>query len=103
MDGLIEELFRLEQAKQDALISVDSSAYEAGVHEQLRLLSSPHDSVARGESVECLRALSQLIATNARLLQNLLSTTPLFDFRGNYTAGGRVLPEPLAGRVSVEA
>jgi hypothetical protein len=103
MDGIIEELFRLEQAKQDALISVDSSAYESGVHEQMRLLASSHDSVVTGESVECVRALSRLIATNARLLQNLLSTTPLFDFRGNYTAGGRVPPEPLGGRVSVEA
>src|SRR5215467_12200806 len=80
MDGLVEELLRLESAKHKALIEIDASSYDANVREQLRLVTVSKvnpDSVANLESV---LALSQLITLNSRLLQNLISTTPWFAF-----------------------
>src|SRR5215467_15868114 len=104
MDGLVEELLRLESAKHKALIEIDASSYDATVREQLRLVSVSKvtpDSVANLESV---LALSQLITLNSRLLQNLISTTPWFAFSKNsYTAEGRVAVPATSGRVSVEA
>jgi hypothetical protein len=104
MDGLVEELLRLESAKHRALVLIDAPAYDASVREQLRLLAESKLSTAGSVSnVERLLALSQLITLNTRLLQNLLSTTPLFTISGNgYTAEGRVSPPQAAGRVSVE-
>ena len=104
MDGLVEELLRLESAKHKALILIDACAYDASVREQLRLVADSKQSPPRTVSnVEQLLALSQLITLNTRLLQNLLSTTPLFAISGNgYTASGRVSPPNSSGRVSVE-
>jgi len=39
MDGLVEELLRLESAKHKALVSIDAVAYEASVCEQMRLVA----------------------------------------------------------------
>jgi hypothetical protein len=107
MDGLVEELLRLEGAKHDALVKIDAPAYEATVREQVRLLAESKDARERSvTSVQPLLALSQLITLNTRLLQNLLSTTPLFHFThsgGNYTAGGRASVPRVSRRVSVEA
>jgi hypothetical protein len=104
MDGLVEELLRLESAKHKALILIDACAYDASVREQLRLVADSKQSPPGAVSnVEQLLALSQLITLNTRLLQNLLSTTPLFAISGNgYTASGRVSPPNSSGRVSVE-
>ena len=103
MDGLVEELLRLESAKHKALIEIDASAYDASVREQLRLVSVSKltpDSVA---SVERLLALSQLITLNSRLLQNLVSTTPWFAFSENgYTAEGRLSLQSNPQRLSIE-
>ncbi len=105
MDGLVEELLRLEGAKHQALVEIDASAYDENVRKQMRLLAASKtrqaDSVA---DVERLLALSQLITLNTRLLQNLISTTPWFAFspRG-YTAKGRVASAVTSGRVAVEA
>jgi len=103
MAGVIEELTRLEQAKHDALVAVDASAYGASVSEQMRILGSSRQAISEAATVERLVGLSQLIALNGRLLQNLLSTTPLFDFSGNYTALGRMFAPDPSGRISVEA
>jgi hypothetical protein len=103
MDGLVEELLRLESAKHKALVSIDATAYEAGVREQLRILAAAKEAVIKVAGVERLLVLSQLITLNARLLQNLLSTTPLFGLCGNYNAAGRVSPPPVPGHVSMEA
>jgi len=105
MDGLVEELLRLESAKHLALIEIDASAYDASVREQLHLLAvskgSPHNKVS---SVERLLSLSQLITLNTRLLQNLISTSPLFAFNKNgYTAKGRASMPATSRRVFVEA
>ena len=104
MDGLVEELLRLEGAKHKALVEIDASAYDASVRTQLRLLSVSKQSDAKVSNVERLLSLSQLITLNTRLLQNLISTTPWFAFsKNNYTADGRVSTPSTSGRVSVEA
>src|SRR5258708_1359952 len=105
MDGLVAELFRLESAKHKALVEIDAPTYDAHVQTQLRLLSiskkSPADNVT---NVERLLVLSQLITLNTRLLQNLVSTSPLFAFSKNgYTATGTIAIPAISRRVSVEA
>ena len=104
MDGLVEELLRLESAKHKALVEIDASAYDATVRAQMRLLSTSRDSSVKVSSVERLLTLSQLITLNTRLLQNLVSTTPWFAFNQNgYTAKGRVAAAANSSRVSVKA
>src|SRR5437899_8047998 len=104
MDGLVEELLRLESAKHKALIEIDASAYDATVREQLRLVSNSKRTTAQAAPVERLLALSQLITLNGRLLQNLVSTTPWFAFSKNgYTAKGRVSIPATSRRVAIEA
>ena len=101
MDGLVEELLRLESAKHKALIEIDASAYNANVRMQLRLLSVSK-SADNTTSLNRLLALSQLITLNKHLLQNLPS--PLFGFSKNgYPAEGRVAIPARSRRVSVGA
>ena|ERR1051326_4468457 len=104
MDGLVEELLRLESAKHKALVSIDAPAYDATVREQMRLLAASKQPLGAVTSLERLLALSQLITLNTRLLQNLISTAPLFGFsESGYTAKG-CMPEPtVSRRVRVEA
>jgi|SRR6266853_1136016 len=103
MDGLVEELLRLESAKHKALIEIDACAYDASVREQLRLVSVSKVTRDSAASVDRLLALSQLITLNSRLLQNLVSTTPWFAFSKNgYTAEGRVLVQANPQRLSLE-
>ena len=90
MDGLVEELLRLESAKHTALVLIDASAYDANVREQVRLLAVSKPSGGPATSVERLLALSQLITLNNHLLHNLRLTTPLFAYKDRYSAEGRV-------------
>ena len=101
MDGLVEELFRLEGLKLKALTLVDAPAYDATVREQLHLLASSKQSGAEEASVERLLALSQLMRLNTRLLQNLLSTT--VSTASGYTPDGHISDPPAPGRVFLEA
>ena len=104
MDGLVEELLRLEGAKHKALIEIDASAYDASVREQLRLVSASKITADSVASVERLLALSQLITLNSRLLQNLVSTTPWFAFSQNgYTPDGQVTAPAGSRGVVLEA
>ena len=104
MDGLVEELLRLESAKHKALIEIDASAYDASVREQLRLVSDSRRTADKVASVERLLALSQLITLNSHLLQNLISTTPWFAFSKNgYNAKGGHAEPQTSSRISVEA
>ena len=103
MDGLVEELLRLESAKHKALVEIDAPAYDATVRAQLRLVSTSK-KVAELTNVDKLLALSQLITLNSRLLQNLISTTPWFAFSKNaYNAKGRVSAAAASRRISVGA
>ena len=104
MDGLVEELLRLESAKHKALVEIDAPAYDTHVQTQLRLLSVSRNSNDKTTNVERLLALSQLITLNTRLLHSLVSTSPLFAFNKNgYTAKGRASLPAISRRVSVEA
>jgi len=104
MDGLVEELLRLENSKHTALILIDAAAYDATVREQMQLLATSAESIRKVTNVEKLLALSQLITLNTRLLQNLMATTPLFNVIGNgYAANGHVSLRQTPSRVSVEA
>lgn len=104
MDGLVNELLRLESAKHKALIEIDASAYDASVREQLRLIAVSRNTTDRVSDLKRLLSLSQLITLNTRLLQNLISTSPLFAFSQNsYTANGGFSIPAVASRVSVEA
>src|SRR5947199_10697920 len=104
MDGLVEELLRLESAKHKALVEIDVPSYDASVRAQLRLVSASKKTLDKVANVERLLALSQLITLNTRLLQNLLSTTPWFAFSNNgHNAKGRVSEVTTSRRISVEA
>jgi hypothetical protein len=104
MDGLVEELLRLESAKHEALILLDAPAYDAKCGEQMRLVAASRAVVTAVKNVEQLLALSQLITLNTRLLQNLISTTPMFAVNANgYASNGRVPLQQFPRRVSVEA
>jgi hypothetical protein len=104
MDGLVEQLLRLESAKHKALIEIDASAYDTHVRTQLRLLSASKKSTDKTTSLERLLALSQLITLNTHLLQNLALTSPLFGFsKDGRTAARRVNISARSRRVSVEA
>src|SRR5438093_12924942 len=104
MDGLVEELLRLESAKHKALVEIDAPAYDANVRAQLRLVSASKKTLDKVASVERLLALSQLITLNTRLLQNLVSTTPWFALSNSgYNAKGRVSDVTTSRRISVEA
>ena len=105
MDGLVEELLRFESAKHEALLLIDATAYEKSVREQMRLLSVFKDTTRnRVSNLEQLLTLSQLIALNTRLLQNLISTNPRFAFNQNgYTSQGRMSAPVVSRRVSVQA
>jgi hypothetical protein len=104
MDGLVEKLLRLESAKHKALVEIDATAYDINVREQLRLVAASKGAATKVFSVESLLALSQLITLNTRLLQNLVSTSPLFAFnKNNYTAKGRASSPATSRRVFVEA
>src|SRR5438094_10576798 len=105
MDGLDEELLRLESAKYKALVETDAPASDANVRAQLRLVSASKKTLDKVANVERLLALSQLITLNTRLLQNLVSTTPWFALGSNngYNAKGRVSDVTTSRRISVEA
>ena len=103
MDGLVEELLRLEDAKHKALVAIDASAYDDNVRKQMLLLSSSKSVETAPAQVDRLLALSQLITLNTRSLQNLVSTTPWFAFsEKSYTAKGKVSAH-APGKVSLEA
>lgn len=104
MDGLVEELLRLENSKHTALILIDAAAYDATVRDQMHLLATSGEAIRNVTNVERLLELSQLITLNTRLLQNLMATTPLFNVIGSgYAANGRVSLQKAFRRVSVEA
>jgi hypothetical protein len=98
MDGLVEELLRLESAKHKALVEIDASAYNLHIQTQWRLLAVSKPYGATVTNVERLLALSQLITLNTRLLQNLSLTSPLFapsKSAPGERGGGRSNQSPL--------
>ena len=74
MDGILEELLRLEGVKNRALIDLDPAAYEDSVQKQIGLINDPGISEAARTGKETLAAISKLSNFNTSLFENLLPT-----------------------------
>ena len=90
MDGIVDELLRLEDAKHQALIGLDAATYDRSVREQTALIEDTRLSAEARKASDKLLAFSKLANLNTHLFQNLLTVTPwLADSRG-YTGAGRL-------------
>jgi hypothetical protein len=76
MDGILEELLRLEGVKNRALIELDPAAYEDSVQKQIGLINDPGISEAARTGKDTLAAISKLSNFNTTLYENLLATAP---------------------------
>src|SRR4051812_36141462 len=91
MDGILEELLRLEGVKNRALIDLDPAAYEDSVQKQIGLINDPGISEAARTGKETLAAISKLSNFNTSLYENLLATAPwILGASRNYTGQGRI-------------
>ena len=104
MQGIVQELLRLEGAKQKALLEGNAPAYDESVRAQLHALDSASDLTADARlSADNLNALAKMMRQNASLFLNLMSVSPVFLLtRAGYTANGSV-ETPAGGRIQVEA
>ena len=83
MDGILEELLRLENVKHHALLTVNSEVYEDSVLQQNSLIdNSGFSAEDRNDSADLL-VFSKLARLNASLYANLLSTAPWVDMARN--------------------
>jgi hypothetical protein len=104
MEGILQELVRLECAKQKALIEGNAPVYEDSVRAQLHALDSTSslETVAR-RYPDCLHSLAKLMRQNMVLFWNLMSVSPAFELsRVGYTSEGAIETQ-VGGRVQVEA
>ena len=104
MDGILEELLRLEDVKHHALIDIDPAAYERSVRAQLDLADDPRISIEARSGSDKLLAFSKLARLNAGLYQSLLSTAPwLIAANKSYTGHGRIAETSVTRSFSAEA
>jgi hypothetical protein len=103
MDGILEELLRLEDAKHRALINLDSGAYEDSVQKQVRLINDPAVAEAARTGTDKLLALSELANINTRLYENLLATAPWIDVASRSYTGEGQITDPAKPGFSAEA
>ena len=91
MDGILEELLRLESVKNRALIELDSEAYEESVEQQIGLINQPGISEAARSGADTLAAISRLNSFNTTLYENLLATAPwILAASRSYTGQGEI-------------
>jgi hypothetical protein len=91
MDGILEELLRLEGVKNRALIDLDPAAYEDSVQRQIGLINDPGISEAARTGKETLAAISKLSNFNTSLFENLLATAPwILAASRSYTGQGQI-------------
>ena|SRR6187399_2876141 len=91
MDGILEELLRLESVKNRALIELDSDAYEESVEKQIGLINDPGISDAARSGADTLVAISRLNSFNTTLYENLLATAPwILAASRSYTGQGEI-------------
>lgn len=103
MDGILEELLRLESAKHQALLTLNSEVYEDSVQQQNSLIDNPGFSASDRAGSGNLLAFSKLAGINASLYENLLSTAPWLDMeRSGYSGQGYRNDVPAAHGFSVE-
>ena len=79
MDGILEELLRLENVKHHALLTVNSEVYEDSVLQQNSLIDNSGFSAEDRNGSADLLAFSKLARLNASLYENLLSSAPWVD------------------------
>jgi len=91
MDGILEELLRLEGVKNRALIDVDPAVYEDSVQKQIGLINDPGISEAARSGTDTLLAISRLNSFNTTLYENLLATAPwILAASRSYTGQGQI-------------
>ena len=91
MDGILEELLRLEGVKNRALIDLDPAAYEDSVQKQIVLINDPGLMEAARTGKETLAAISKLSNFNTTLYENLLATAPwILAASRSYTGHGQI-------------
>jgi hypothetical protein len=104
MDGILDELLRLEDAKHHALVGLDAAEYERTVARQTLLLEDGRLPIAAGKSREKLFALSRLASLNNALYQNLMTTVPwVVTANRSYTENGQSEPAGVPRTFSAEA
>jgi hypothetical protein len=97
MDGIIDELLRLEDAKHQALIGLDPTAYDRSVRQQTVLLDDSRLALEARQGADKLLAFSKLANLNTSLYKNLLTTMPWLVAQAGYTGTG-ILAGALAPR-----
>jgi len=91
MDGILEELLRLESVKNRALIDLDSEVYEDSVEKQVVLINDPRISEAARCGADTLAAISRLNSFNTILYENFLATAPwILAASRSYTGQGEI-------------
>jgi hypothetical protein len=91
MDGILEELLRLEGVKNHALIELDSETYEDSVEKQIGLINDPRLAEAARSGADTLSAISRLNSFNTTLYENLLATAPwILAASRSYTGQGEI-------------
>jgi hypothetical protein len=104
MDGIVEAVLRLEDAKRTALIDFDSPSYEKCVRAQVSLLGNLTPEIISRTDRKDLLSLHKLIRLNTSLYQNLISASPwITALRSAYTSGGQLAAAASAGSFSAEA
>jgi hypothetical protein len=103
MDGILDELLRLEDAKHHALIGLDPAKYDRSVREQAVLLEDNRLSSEARRASDKLLAFSKLASLNSNLYQNLLTTTPWLANSGAYTGTGHLSTTTAPRSFSAEA
>jgi hypothetical protein len=103
MDGIVDELLRLEDAKHHALIGLDPATYDRSVREQAALLEDNRLSGEARKASDKLLAFSKLASLNSNLYQNLLTTTPWLAGPDAYTGSGRMSTTAASRSFSAEA
>jgi hypothetical protein len=101
MDGILEELLRLENGKNQALISCDAAAYDNCVREQSRLINHPDIPSKARSSADKLLAFSRLANLNASLYFNLIATMTASPAQ-SYAGDGRMADTAASRRVLAE-
>ncbi len=89
MDGILDELLRLEDAKHHALIGLDPTAYELSVRQQAALVEDARLAAEAPKASDKLLAFSKLARLNSNLYQNLLTTTTWLAIPRAYTGSGQ--------------
>ena len=104
MSRIVQELLRLECAKQRALIEGDAPAYDESVRAQLHLLDSTTDlETAARHCPDTLATLAKTVRLNVVLFWNRISVSPAFQFiSAGYTAGGEIETR-IGRRIQVKA